>query len=67
MGEFSRRRLLSTAMVAGAAMTASAAEAAEQVPEPSRAGRPASAEPIRSPAMWRARLRTRTGTVRLTI
>jgi oxalate decarboxylase len=37
MSEFSRRDLLSTAVVAGAAMTASAAEAADQVPEPSRA------------------------------
>ena len=36
MGEFSRRDLLSTAVVAGAVMTASAAEAADQVPEPSR-------------------------------
>jgi oxalate decarboxylase len=37
MGEFSRRDLLSTAAVAGAAMTASAAQAAEPSPEPSRA------------------------------
>ena len=35
----------------GAAMTASAAKSAEQVPEPSQA-----AAPIRSPATWRARL-----------
>jgi oxalate decarboxylase len=37
MNGFSRRDLLSTAAVAGAAMTASAAGAADQVPEPSRA------------------------------
>ncbi len=37
MGEFSRRDVLSTAVVAGAAMTVSAAEATDQVPEPTRA------------------------------
>ena len=37
MSEFSRRDLLSTAVVAGAALTASAAQSADHVPEPSRA------------------------------
>src|SRR3984885_15428474 len=36
MGEFSRRDLLSTAVVTGAVMAASAADAADQVPGPSR-------------------------------
>src|SRR5580693_8782475 len=46
MGEFSRRDLLSTAVVAGAAMTASATEAADQVPEPNRAPGVGGSDPV---------------------
>jgi oxalate decarboxylase len=46
MGEFSRRDVLSTAVVAGAAMTASAAESADQVPEPSRAPGVGGSDPV---------------------
>ena len=46
MGEFSRRDLLSTAVIAGAAMTASAAEATDQVPEPSRAPGVGGSDPV---------------------
>ena len=46
MGEFSRRDVLSTAVVAGAAMTASAAEATDQVPEPSRAPGVGGSDPV---------------------
>ena len=47
MGEFSRRDLLSTAVIAGAAMTASVAEATDQVPEPSRAPGVGGSNPVR--------------------
>jgi hypothetical protein len=46
MGEFSRRDVLSTAVVAGAAMTASPAESAEQIPEPSRAPGVGGTDPV---------------------
>ncbi len=46
MNEFSRRHLLSTAVVAGAAMTASAAGAADQIPEPSRAPGVGGSDPV---------------------
>ena len=46
MSEFSRRDLLSTAVVAGAAMTASAANAADQIPEPSRAPGVGGSDPV---------------------
>jgi oxalate decarboxylase len=46
MGEFSRRDLLSTAVVAGAAMTASGAQSAEQVPEPSRGPGVGGSDPV---------------------
>ena len=46
MSEFSRRDVLSTAVVAGAAMTASAAGAADQVPEPSRAPGVGGTDPV---------------------
>jgi oxalate decarboxylase len=46
MGDFSRRDLLSTAVVAGAAMTAPAANAADQVPEPSRAPGVGGSDPV---------------------
>jgi oxalate decarboxylase len=46
MGEFSRRDLLSTAVIAGAAMTVPAAEANDQVPEPSRAPGVGGSDPV---------------------
>jgi oxalate decarboxylase len=46
MNDFSRRHLLSTAVVAGAVMTASAAAAAYQVPEPSRVPGVGGADPV---------------------
>ena len=46
MGEFSRRDLLSTAVIAGAAVTTSAAESAGQVPEPSRAHGVGGSDPV---------------------
>jgi oxalate decarboxylase len=45
MGEFSRRELLSTAVVAGAAMTASGAQSAE-VPKPSRGPGVGGSDPV---------------------
>ena len=46
MDEFSQRRFLSTAMVAGAAMTTTAANAADPVPEPSRAPGVGGTDPV---------------------
>ena len=46
MSEFSRRDLLSTAVVAGAAVTASGAQSAEQIPEPSRAPGVGGSDPV---------------------
>src|SRR6202142_1454706 len=46
MGEFSRRDVLSTAVVAGAAVTPPAAEAPAQVPEPSRAPGVGGSDPV---------------------
>src|SRR5580693_7290331 len=46
MGEFSRRVLLSTAVVAGAAMTASGAQSAEQVPEKRRGPGVGGSDPV---------------------
>ena len=46
MSEFSRRDLLSTAVAAGAAMTASTTNAADQIPEPSRAPGVGGSDPV---------------------
>src|SRR5580692_7936331 len=46
IGEFSRRDVLSTAVVAGTAITTGSAQSAEQVPEPSRAPGVGGTDPV---------------------
>jgi hypothetical protein len=58
MSEFSRRDILSTAVAAGAVITATAAQSAESPPEPSRAPGVGGTDPF--PATWSARPRIRT-------